>query len=311
MIFDHDAELVADVARFVADGLDHGERVVVVATPEHRAALDEVLVQYGEDTARAAATGRYLVLDAADSLDRLLVDGRLDRDTFLATVGTLVDAAADDGTPVRLYGEMVNVLWEHGDVAGALQLETWWNHLSQLQHFALLCGYPAHALATASLGEITDVCALHSAVTPPRSYTARADEPAERADHCEQVFVPVTPAVPAARRFVTSTLRHWGAEDAVDDAALIASELATNAVGHAGSAFRLAVTRDDGAVRITVEDAAPLPPRPRDAAPTDFNGRGLALIAEVAERWGHQPVSGGKVVWAELGVADGAATLGR
>jgi anti-sigma regulatory factor (Ser/Thr protein kinase) len=301
--YDHDAEIVAEVARFVADGLSRGERVIIVATANHRDALDEVLLQYGADAVRARITGRYLTLDARETLAKFMVDGMPDVAKFHAAVGAVIEAAADDGCAVRVFGEMVALLWAEGNVAGTVELEALWNGLATTQRFSLLCAYPTRALTSMSLNDTNRVCALHSEVLPPRSYSkvvARGVGESEGAFQGSDVFVPVPAAVPAARRFVERVLRLWGEDDLLVDASLVISELATNAVEHAGSPFRVRLHRIGEIVRISIEDVGPARPQLRVAAPDDFGGRGVAIVRELAQLWGCDSLPDGKIVWAEL-----------
>jgi hypothetical protein len=107
-----------------------------------------------------------------------------------------------------------------------------------------------------------------------------------------------------ARRFVTDTLAAWGRADLIDDAALVASELATNAVLHARSDFTVVLSRrPDGTIRVAVRDASHLRPRPRRAGPLDCSGRGLGMVETIAAGWGADLLPDGKVVWARLGGA--------
>jgi anti-sigma regulatory factor (Ser/Thr protein kinase) len=80
---------------------------------------------------------------------------------------------------------------------------------------------------------------------------------------------------------------------------VIVSELASNAVRHAGTTFKVALTMGTE-VRIEVADGSPSPPVLRHAGPADTGGRGLVLVDAYADRWGYDPVATGKVVWAEL-----------
>lgn len=300
--YDDENQVSSEIARFVAEGLTRGERVIVVATAAHRSAMDEVLLQFGTDAARARVSGRLVTLDAEETLATFMVDGLPHLDRFEAHVGSLIDVAAEDGCLVRVFGEMVAVLWQQGMVAGALELETAWNMLARMRPFSLLCAYPTTALDMAALADTNEVCGLHSDVVPPRSYvrvgaSPDIDRPAERTS---QVFVPVVSAVPAARRFLIEVLRSWGEDAIAVDAAVVVSELTTNAVLHASSAFRVHLTRRHDTVRISVDDVGPARPQPREAAPEDFGGRGMQLINALARAWGCDVVETGKTVWADI-----------
>ncbi len=72
---------------------------------------------------------------------------------------------------------------------------------------------------------------------------------------CSRVYLPVAESVPAARHFVVNVLHAWGLGALDADAAIVASELATNAVRHADSPFRATLDRQSDGVRIGVEDA--------------------------------------------------------
>jgi anti-sigma regulatory factor (Ser/Thr protein kinase) len=104
----------------------------------------------------------------------------------------------------------------------------------------------------------------------------------------------------AARRFVVGTLARWDQYQLADQAALVVSELATNAVIHARSDFIVSMSSLRQAVRISVRDTSVAPPTQRDSAPMALSGRGLGLVAALASRWGVDLLADGKVVWAEL-----------
>ncbi|WP_153456911.1 ATP-binding protein [Streptomyces smaragdinus] len=112
-------------------------------------------------------------------------------------------------------------------------------------------------------------------------------------------------SVSLARRLVCRRLCRWGhGTDAIDVMALIASELATNAVQHApGRYFHVRLLGDDGQIRIEVSDTLRAEPRRMDAGPDDERGRGLTLVAELADSFGSHPRDGiGKTVWAVVTV---------
>lgn len=104
-----------------------------------------------------------------------------------------------------------------------------------------------------------------------------------------------------ARRFVTKTVTDWNLTPLLDDALLVASELATNAVTHADSPCRIRLSLTDSSLRIDVIDTGAGTPEPQPESFTEEHGRGLLLIAALATAWGLEVIPGeGKVVWAEL-----------
>ncbi len=87
------------------------------------------------------------------------------------------------------------------------------------------------------------------------------------------------------------------------DGALIISELATNAIIHGGSPFRVAIELTPEVVRISVEDVGPGLPHSRRMFRDALGGRGVAIVEELSHRWGCDPLEGGKVFWVELETA--------
>jgi anti-sigma regulatory factor (Ser/Thr protein kinase) len=303
--YDHGRELTETLARFVGEGLAEGERVVVVATGPHRAALDAALRDHGVNVARERLSGRFVEQDAAELLGTFLRDGTPQPDLFHETVGRLVTEAGSHGDPVRVFGEMVSLLWDQGRIGAAIDLETLWNALSGQTDFSLLCAYPTAGLDGARLGDVRDVCAVHSDLLPPASYADGDPTGSDSGGHFSQVFLPVHEAVVAVRRFVTAALRLWGDDDLVEDAVLVASELATNAVMHASSPFRLSVDRSIGVICLAIQDAASGQAREQSATDDGLSGRGMAIVNALSRRWGCDSLPAGKVVWAELVVGPG------
>ncbi|SFB90093.1 SpoIIE family protein phosphatase [Streptomyces aidingensis] len=107
-----------------------------------------------------------------------------------------------------------------------------------------------------------------------------------------------------ARSLVRHTLRDWGLEQLTEPAVLVVSELVTNAVRHARGPVGVRLVRGTRLL-VEVSDSLPDPPRARDAAPDDEGGRGLALVARTAQRWGTRREPHGKTIWLELPLPPG------
>jgi anti-sigma regulatory factor (Ser/Thr protein kinase) len=143
---------------------------------------------------------------------------------------------------------------------------------------------------------------------------ARPDTTADRRFRFELAAHPG--AVAQARRVTRTQLTGWAlCEDTCDTAALVVSELVTNAIVHTASAQIVCELQDgDDLVRIAVRDegCAPGEPHPSPQRPEEEHGRGLLLIESLCRSWGAQPVGMGLLVWADVprGVLD-VATAAR
>lgn len=169
-----------------------------------------------------------------------------------------------------------------------------------------------------------------------RPRTARAERPEGRrettmpnahprglstgGDGCTTFLGPGKSSVRQARDIVRKWLAEYGLQDLVDITELLVSELATNAVVHAGGRYRLTLSVGIGTLRCEVADERRhLPLRPnRQAEDHDADsesGRGLLLVDALAHRWGSRLIGEGKEVWFELEIAapdrtDGAGEAG-
>ncbi|MDQ6854167.1 MAG: ATP-binding protein [Actinomycetota bacterium] len=171
--YETDDALVDEVGRFVSTGLSHGAPAIVIATPTHRDGLERRLKAMRIDVGEARRAGRYLPLDAAETLARITADGWPDPVRFSEIVGGPVGRAAA-GSPgaVRAFGEMVALLWTDGRRDAALRLEELWNDLATSHTFDLVCAYPMTAFGThGDTDQFNSVSGLHTEVFPTEAYT--------------------------------------------------------------------------------------------------------------------------------------------
>ena len=121
-------------------------------------------------------------------------------------------------------------------------------------------------------------------------------------------YTPFPQNIPRARRRVAQLAVSWGHPGAAGDAALLASELCTNALLHGclrDRLFRVETLLTGTALRVSVTDprGERLPDAAISASPGDQFGRGLLIVRMLASRWSVEKLSVGKSVWAELDIA--------
>jgi PAS domain S-box-containing protein len=155
---------------------------VVIATKAHRDELCQRLNARGFNVAGAIGQGRYVALDAPETLARFMREGRPDAALFAAVVGSVLGRAR--GTVESMssrwvaFGEMVALLWAEGKREAALRLEQLWDDLAQTHSFSLRCAYPITGFDREEHSELfLKICAQHSAVIPGENYaTLLSDE---------------------------------------------------------------------------------------------------------------------------------------
>ena len=172
VFYSDDSQLPDRVTKFIGDALNTGHSGIVIATEPHRNSLVLGLRAYGVDFDGAVARGRYIALDAAETMSTFMVDGALDRDRFMADLSRPISIAlnAAKATPPRVafFGEGADLLWTEGNGEAAVQNEKLCNELIKRYDVDILCGYSLSTLE----GEIVDevlrhICAEHSAVHRP------------------------------------------------------------------------------------------------------------------------------------------------
>lgn len=147
---DHIVQLYQDqqflnraVCRFAAAAIANGEGVILVPTTAHWDAFRPRLEAEGVDIQAAQDTGQLTVVDADHLLPQFMRDAMPDAPVFLGLAADVIDKARSNGRfpRVRWWGEMVNILWERGDVAASMDLEDQFHRLSHEHEIAIFCSF--------------------------------------------------------------------------------------------------------------------------------------------------------------------------
>ena len=163
--YDEAAALFESVGKFLGEGLETGEHVVVIATPAHRDGIARCIDADTFD--RAVARRQLTMLDAHETLSTFMTGGSVDASRFRATLARIIDAAraTTPGARIRAFGEMVDVLWRAGRSSEALRLEELWSEASARDSFTLLCAYSTGSLSDGRAPHgLEAVCARHTHV---------------------------------------------------------------------------------------------------------------------------------------------------
>jgi len=180
-LYAEDGFLIDVLSRFVGGALAVGDAAVVIATRSHRTELERRLSANGVDTDKAALQGRYIVLDAIETLPRVMMDGLVDEARFREIVGgALVKAeisVARKQGRVAVFGELVALLWAAERPSDAIRVEQLWNDLAKSHSFSLLCAYPiAGCSHERHIEPFLQMCGEHSSVIPSESYLVLSNE---------------------------------------------------------------------------------------------------------------------------------------
>ena len=180
-----DGPFLDSLTQSVTHALGAGDAVIVIATQAHRDGLLQRLKTSGVDFTVAIEKGRFVLLDAAETLTKFLLQGWPDATCFAEVIGNVIvrarAAAEGDNPAVFAFGEMVALLWGEGKSGAALRLEQLWNGLAATHSFSLHCAYPMRSFEREEHGELfLNICAEHSVVIPDETYMALGNEEERR-----------------------------------------------------------------------------------------------------------------------------------
>ena len=170
--YETDVFLLDTVTKFISSGLKADEAALVVATDTHLKLLRARLEDQGLDVDGLTKLGRLVTLDAEEVRADVVVESRLSPERFNDLFSKLVSQATEGQRPLRVFGELVAVLWAQGQYAVAVEVEQLWNSLKKTKRFSLFCAYPSNGFGGNELSEpFRQVCLTHSRVVPAESYS--------------------------------------------------------------------------------------------------------------------------------------------
>ncbi len=149
--------VIEQAASFISDGLAANEHVIAIATTRHWNAITGRLEESGIAYGRATGAGQLVFVEADEALDAVTVDGDVSVDRFRAMLGPLVKP----GRRTRIYGELVSLLAQRGDVDAAIAVERLGHELAHAQNIPVLCGYHVDGARPLTVAEISRIQETH------------------------------------------------------------------------------------------------------------------------------------------------------
>lgn len=150
------------VAAYLETGLIAGARILILAVPDHAREIVTTLESRGWND---VGKDRILAIDAREVLSRILAGGMPDPERFRSVIGESVPQGSR--TPVRVYGEMADLLHLSGNVAAALALEDLWDTLMRERPVDLLCGATIETfLEQSASDQVFDLVRRHADAYP-------------------------------------------------------------------------------------------------------------------------------------------------
>ena len=134
------------VGAFASSGLRKGDAVILVTTALRRGEIEHKLRAEGHDVESLQSSGQLAFMEAGELLSAFLEEGMPAAEKFKDAVGQVIDKASispDTGQPrkVRIFGEMVSLLYMASNVPAAERLEEFWNELVKAYSVSLFCAY--------------------------------------------------------------------------------------------------------------------------------------------------------------------------
>jgi DNA-binding NarL/FixJ family response regulator len=169
LMFSDDTVLLDSFTRFIAAALKADNAAIALVTKSHQESLRQRLKAEGVDTDDAIQQGTFILLDVADTLATLLVDGSPDPVRFLEDFSGLIKEAAKaakaEQPRVAFCGECLGRLWAEGKTDAAIRLEQVCDELIKTHEVDILCAYPLRSFHDEEDEHIfQSICAEHSAV---------------------------------------------------------------------------------------------------------------------------------------------------
>lgn len=161
-VYENERVFIETLEGFAGSGFLTGESVVVIATPAHLSALNSRLKNQGFQLEALINKQQYIPVDAEQLLQKLSPKTTLEKKFLSEFISDLLSSASRSGRKVRIFGEMVAMLWGKGQTEEAIELERLWCDFREEHRVCVYCAYPESGFTDDEGLLLKEICSSHS-----------------------------------------------------------------------------------------------------------------------------------------------------
>lgn len=170
LLYKNSELLIRKIAEYVTNGFAKGEPAALVLRTNHIKLFERQLRLQGYDSTVLQSTGRLRLYDARTTMKKLIKNGMPNKEAFSELVDSLFKEFQPYDGNIRIYGEMVAILWSEGNKRAALALENLWNDYAKKRRFDLFCAYSHSDLTDTDVATVLlEIDHCHSRVVTPQT----------------------------------------------------------------------------------------------------------------------------------------------
>lgn len=162
--YENERVFIETLEGFAGSGFLTGESVVVVATPAHLLALNSRLKNQGFQLEALISKQQYIPVDAEQLLQKLLPKTKLVKNLLSEFTSGILCTASRNGRKLRIFGEMVALLWASGRSKEAIELEHFWCDFLEEHEVSVYCAYPESGFTDDDGLPLKEIFSSHSTV---------------------------------------------------------------------------------------------------------------------------------------------------
>jgi len=174
-LYEDDEIFLDGLEAYVCAGIAKSESVIIIATTEHLSALEKRLINY-YNLNKLIIQKHYMPIDVEVILDKILINSQIDAALFNTEMSNLMKSInRDSNNTIRVFGEIVAVLWGQGNRKAVYELEKLWHEYCKKEKICLYCAYPKAGFIQDSIQSVQHICDCHNNLVDDSGFTTQID----------------------------------------------------------------------------------------------------------------------------------------